>query len=185
MNARKSRTDWLDLALSELSAKGPDALKLEAICEAAGLTKGSFYHHFTNHASFLIACAEHWEVVQTDTLLDRFDMDDPDIEGLFRQIDHLASRLDGPLEISIRELARRVPEVADIVRATDEKRLSVGTKMYQKRYDAPEALARQIAALDYAAYSGSILMNPDMTHDDHTRLAELFRAMADDFLSGR
>ncbi|MEM7440375.1 MAG: TetR/AcrR family transcriptional regulator [Pseudomonadota bacterium] len=183
MSLRMSKLGWLDLALTELSASGPDGLRLDAICASAGLTKGSFYHHFKNHGDFLIAVAERWASVQTDALIDKLDMDETITDEVFRQIDHLAAAIDMQLEINIRELARRVPDVARIVATTDEKRLAIGTQMYAQRFKAPEPLARQIAELDYAALSGAILINPNMSHADHIRLAELFRAMAEDFLS--
>src|SRR5688500_82529 len=42
---RWTREDWVELAVARLKADGAGALTLEALCLAAGRTKGSFYHH--------------------------------------------------------------------------------------------------------------------------------------------
>ena len=43
-----------------LSEEGPPALSLERLTEAAGRTKGSFYHHFQGRDGFLAALVAHW-----------------------------------------------------------------------------------------------------------------------------
>jgi len=41
-----SKTKLLNAALHVIRAKGYTATRVEDICEAAGVTKGSFFHHF-------------------------------------------------------------------------------------------------------------------------------------------
>jgi TetR/AcrR family transcriptional regulator, transcriptional repressor for nem operon len=41
-----SKEKLLDAALQVIRTKGYTATRIEDICEAAGLTKGSFFHHF-------------------------------------------------------------------------------------------------------------------------------------------
>ena len=36
---------------------------MEDVCEAAGLTKGSFFHHFKSKEDLALAAAEHWNAV--------------------------------------------------------------------------------------------------------------------------
>ncbi len=55
-----SRTRLLDAALYVLRAKGYTATRVEDICEAAGLTKGSFFHHFKNKEDLALAAVEHF-----------------------------------------------------------------------------------------------------------------------------
>src|SRR5271154_5169142 len=57
---RFAKTDWLQLGERLLSEEGPQALSLERLTEAAGRTKGSFYHHFQSRDGFLAALAAHW-----------------------------------------------------------------------------------------------------------------------------
>jgi len=55
-----SRSRILDASLYVLRAKGYSASRVEDICEAAGLTKGSFFHHFSSKEDLAIAAAEHF-----------------------------------------------------------------------------------------------------------------------------
>jgi TetR/AcrR family transcriptional repressor of nem operon len=59
----ESKTKLLDAALKVIRAKGYAATRVEDICEAARLTKGSFFHHFKSKEDLAIAAAEHWSAV--------------------------------------------------------------------------------------------------------------------------
>lgn len=56
----ESKTALLDAALSVFRVKGYTAAHVEDICEAADVTKGSFFHHFESKEEIAIAAAEHW-----------------------------------------------------------------------------------------------------------------------------
>jgi TetR/AcrR family transcriptional regulator, transcriptional repressor for nem operon len=77
----ESKTKLLDAALYVIRAKGYSATRVEDICEAAGLTKGSFFHHFASKEELAVAAAEHFSAMA---------------EGLFAQAPY--RRLDDPLD---------------------------------------------------------------------------------------
>jgi len=56
----QSKTKLLDAALQVIRAKGYAATRVEDICEAAGLTKGSFFHHFDSKEELALAAVDHW-----------------------------------------------------------------------------------------------------------------------------
>ena len=56
----QSKTRLLDAALHVIRAKGYNATRIEDVCEAAGLTKGSFFHHFDSKEALALAAAEYW-----------------------------------------------------------------------------------------------------------------------------
>ena len=56
----ESRTKLLEAALKVVRAKGYSAARVEDICAAAGLTKGSFFHHFKSKDELAVAAARHW-----------------------------------------------------------------------------------------------------------------------------
>ena len=56
----ESKTRLLDAALGVIRAKGYSATRVEDICDAAGLTKGSFFHHFKSKEELAVAAADHW-----------------------------------------------------------------------------------------------------------------------------
>jgi len=59
----ESKTKLLDAALHVIRAKGYTATRIEDICDAAGLTKGSFFHHFKSKEDLALAAAEYWGVM--------------------------------------------------------------------------------------------------------------------------
>jgi TetR/AcrR family transcriptional repressor of nem operon len=56
----ESKTKLLDAALLVIRAKGYSATRIEDICETAGLTKGSFFHHFDSKEALALAAANYW-----------------------------------------------------------------------------------------------------------------------------
>ena len=56
----ESKTKLLQAALHVIRAKGYSATRIEDVCEAAGLTKGSFFHHFDSKQALALAAAEYW-----------------------------------------------------------------------------------------------------------------------------
>jgi TetR/AcrR family transcriptional regulator, transcriptional repressor for nem operon len=62
----ESKTALLDAAFSVIRAKGYTATRIEDICAAAELTKGSFFHHFKSKEDLAVAAAEHWARVTSE-----------------------------------------------------------------------------------------------------------------------
>jgi len=56
----ESKLRFLDAALHVIRAKGYSATRIEDICEAASLTKGSFFHHFESKEELALAAAAHF-----------------------------------------------------------------------------------------------------------------------------
>jgi TetR/AcrR family transcriptional regulator, transcriptional repressor for nem operon len=56
----ESKTRLLNAALHVIRAKGYSATRIEDICEAASLTKGSFFHHFDSKEELVLAASDYW-----------------------------------------------------------------------------------------------------------------------------
>lgn len=59
----ESKRRILDAALQVIRSKGYSATRVEDVCEAAGLTKGSFFHHFSSKEELAIAAADYWSEI--------------------------------------------------------------------------------------------------------------------------
>jgi TetR/AcrR family transcriptional regulator, transcriptional repressor for nem operon len=94
----ESKSALLDAALLVFRAKGYTATRVEDICEAAELTKGSFFHHFRSKEELAIAAAEHWISVTSPTFLSAKyrTLSDP-LERLLAYIDFRKALLKGAL----------------------------------------------------------------------------------------
>jgi TetR/AcrR family transcriptional regulator, transcriptional repressor for nem operon len=58
-----SKTKLLDAALQVFRAKGYAATTVEVICNEAGLTKGSFFHHFESKDDLALSAIAHWDAM--------------------------------------------------------------------------------------------------------------------------
>jgi TetR/AcrR family transcriptional repressor of nem operon len=47
-------------ALDLIRGKGYAATTVEELCDAAGVTKGAFFHHFSSKEDLAVAAADHW-----------------------------------------------------------------------------------------------------------------------------
>jgi TetR/AcrR family transcriptional repressor of nem operon len=61
--AHESKTRLLDAALQVIRAKGYAATTVEDICQRAGVTKGSFFHHFKSKDDLALGATAHWEAM--------------------------------------------------------------------------------------------------------------------------
>jgi TetR/AcrR family transcriptional repressor of nem operon len=57
----ESKTRILQAALRVIRAKGYTATRVEDLCAAAGVTKGSFFHHFDSKEELAIEAAAYWD----------------------------------------------------------------------------------------------------------------------------
>ena len=64
MNDQLSAKDWLDQGLKALASRGFTALKAEPLAKALGVSRGSFYWHFTDIAAFHAAILSRWPIPQ-------------------------------------------------------------------------------------------------------------------------
>ncbi len=55
-----SKVKFLDAALHVIRTKGYEAATIDDLCAAAGLTKGSFFHHFATKEDLAIEAAAHF-----------------------------------------------------------------------------------------------------------------------------
>src|SRR5579862_6575613 len=61
MTVRKSaKTKLLDAAVDVIRAKGYSATTVDDLCQAAGVTKGAFFHYFASKEALAIAAAGHF-----------------------------------------------------------------------------------------------------------------------------
>lgn len=56
----KAKTKLLDAAFKIIREKGYAATSVDELCQAAGVTKGAFFHHFASKDDLAVAAARHW-----------------------------------------------------------------------------------------------------------------------------
>src|SRR4051794_36157817 len=58
-----TRLKLLDAALAVIRPKGFTATTVDELCAHAGVSKGSFFHHFKDKEALAVAAAEYWSEV--------------------------------------------------------------------------------------------------------------------------
>jgi TetR/AcrR family transcriptional repressor of nem operon len=58
-----AKTKLLDAALHVIRTRGYAATTVETICSEAGVTKGSFFHHFKSKDDLALNATTHWEAM--------------------------------------------------------------------------------------------------------------------------
>ena len=56
----ESRLRFLDAAVQVIRERGYEAATIDDLCRTAGLTKGSFFHHFRSKEDLALAAADHF-----------------------------------------------------------------------------------------------------------------------------
>jgi len=88
-----ARERLLDAANELTSKLGYSGVTVDAICEQAGVKKGSFYHYFDSKASLSKAAIEEWWQTNSRPVLDKaFAADVPPLERIERYFDALYER---------------------------------------------------------------------------------------------
>jgi len=110
----ESKTKLLDAALRVIRAKGYSATRVEDVCEAAGLTKGSFFHHFDSKEALALAAADYW-IEGTGALFAAAPYHKPadPVERLLAYVDFRKSLLKGELPEFTCLVGTMVQEVYD------------------------------------------------------------------------
>ncbi|MBN8425264.1 TetR/AcrR family transcriptional regulator [Microbacterium esteraromaticum] len=154
---RRSRDDWIDIAIDFGSRVGFDQLAIEPLAAFAGATKGSLYWHFADRAALIDAVLDRWEQRATREVIDALDPTAPDAAAalLARTVGHAHDATE--LRMLLASADARVGPVVARVHAT---RLAFLERILTGR-GMPPADASARARLVYAAYLGGLLLNDD------------------------
>jgi AcrR family transcriptional regulator len=119
---RLSVDDWIQAGYAILAEEGIKALKIDTLCSRLGVTKGSFYWHFTDIAAYRSALVQAWGELRDE---DRRDFGvvagRSPRERLSQMMAALVSARHWTLERAMREWARTDDAVAASVRAADRR----------------------------------------------------------------
>ncbi len=165
---RLSRDDWLDAAFHAVVEGGFDNVRVLVIADALGVTRGSFYWHFTDHADLVNTLLMRWQSqeIATGQSMQTPAIEDPqgDLELLLEAaLAHAQTDLENMrFELAVRGLARRDAAVAKMLLEVDQMRLALFETKFQRLTGDPRAAA-DLASLFYLAIVGSnqALSRPD------------------------
>lgn len=159
-SSRLTRDDWLDAAFLAVVEGGFDKVRVLVLADALGVTRGSFYWHFADHAELVSALLARWharEVTANRTMAAASSPDArADLERLLENaLAHAGADLENMrFELALRGQGRRDPTVATMLTEVDAQRMALFTEKFL-RYTGDEAKSAELALLFYLAIVGS------------------------------
>lgn len=145
---RTPRSKWIEEGLRELAASGPDAVRIEPLAQALGVTRGGFYWHFDNRQALLEEMLDTWERASTDEVLERVEREGGDARSKLQRAGALTfSDWLLPIDLAIRDWSRRDPSVAERLRRVDNRRMDYLRSQFSELcHDEEDIEARSLLA---------------------------------------
>src|SRR5258708_24489227 len=110
--------------LGALAGGGRAAVRVEALAQALGVTKGGFYGHFADRDALLDEMLDTWERMSTDEVVERVEHKGGDIGARLRRAGALTFSSELlPIDLAIRDWSRRDQAVAERLRRVDNRRM--------------------------------------------------------------
>ncbi|WP_157001246.1 TetR/AcrR family transcriptional regulator [Agromyces laixinhei] len=172
---RTSRDGWIEEGLRALAAGGADAVRIEALAKRLGVTKGGFYGHFADRDALLEAMLDTWERESTVEVLERIEHEGGDPKSKIERagMRTFSSHRLLPIDLAVRDWARRDEGVAERLRRVDNQRMGLLREMIGTFCSDPDEVeARSLLAFCLAI--GEHFLAAD--HDGRSRSQVLDRA---------
>ena len=173
---RTPRSSWIEEGLRALAAGGPDAVRIELLAQALGVTRGGFYWHFDDRRALLEEILDAWERASVDEVIARVESEAGDARAKLRRLSALAAGGDEPLrtDLAVRDWARREPAVAERLRRVDNRRMEYVRSLFGAFCpDEDDVEARCLVF--YSLWIGSHFIAAD--HGSRTRADVVKRAL--------
>ena len=157
-SSRLTRDDWLDAAHQAVVEGGFDNVRVLVLARHLGVTRGSFYWHFADHAALIEALLARWRERELASNQRVQATTDPDPQKelelvLDAALAHAGVHLENMrFELALRGLGRRDAKVATMLIEVDQLRLFARKFL---RLTGDQRSATDLAALFYLAIIGS------------------------------
>jgi AcrR family transcriptional regulator len=178
---RTPRGNWIDEGLRALAGGGPDAVRIEPLARALGVTKGGFYWHFDGRRALLEELLDAWERMGVDEVIERIEGEGGDPRAKLRRLSAIAASSDEILRIdlAIRDWARRDRAVARRLRRVDNRRMDYMRSLFGALCpDEDEVEVRCLLA--FSVWIGSPFIAADHGARSRAEVLELtFRRLID------
>jgi len=170
---RTPRSRWIEESLRALATGGPDAVRVEVLAQALGVTKGGFYGQFADRNALLEEMLDTWERNSTDEVLERVERRGGDVRAKLRRAGALTFSAELlPIDLAVRDWARRDQAVAERLRRVDNRRMGYLRQLFSAICrDQDEAEARSILA--FSLVIGHHFMAADHGPRSHADALEL------------
>jgi AcrR family transcriptional regulator len=171
---RTPRNTWIDAGLTALADGGPGAVRVELLAKELDVSRGSFYHNFGSRTAFLEQMLDTWELRCTEEVLARVEREGGDARDKVRRAGMLTFSPELlPIDLAVRDWARRDRSVAKRLRRVDNRRMAYLRTLIGTFSDDPDDVEAR-GMLAFALVIGSHFIATD--HEGRSREHVLERA---------
>ncbi|MEM7335320.1 MAG: TetR/AcrR family transcriptional regulator [Chloroflexota bacterium] len=174
---RLNKEEWLDHGLKALAQHGFTALKADTLAKSLGVSRGSFYWHFSNLAAYHEALLARWRDLTFETAVKEIESASGNIQDRLNVIINMAA--DSPLDVdmAMRMWAKANARVGQAVEEVDQLRLNYLVGIFSDLGLSPQiAVAR--ARIVYYSFLGQLLIHEEITSEERSILiSELINAV--------
>jgi AcrR family transcriptional regulator len=163
---RTPRDAWVGAALQALAAGGPEAVRVEALAASLGVSKGGFYWHFKDRQALLDEMLDSWEKTVVEDVIANVESRPVEPRAKLQQLFELASTVDFPVELALRDWSRRDREVAKRLRRIDNRRMEYLRSLFGQ-FCADEKDVEARSMLVFSLFIGSYFITAK--HNGRTR----------------
>ncbi len=166
---------WLDIGLETLREHGTTGLRIDRLARQLGVTKGSFYAHFSSKNDYLTALCEHWRHQAMPMDLDRFSEAPGTLADQLLTLSRYVERSErARYDFAMREMAKVNGCAAEAVAAVARARLAFSFDVFRRAgFGEDEARAR--GCLLYGWLLASVLIQGALAED----VPEVCRVLGD------
>lgn len=148
-------SDWIEAATDLLVQRSVDAINVDTLAKGLGVTRGSFYWHFSDRDDLLVRMLERWRDHATQNVIVRFERKGAQAEELLVELLELpfrgeAAKKAASIELAIRAWARRDELARAAVEAVDNQRLAYIAQCFSAlSFDITQARSRAFLLYAY------------------------------------
>ena len=127
-----TRDDWVKAAIQTLYESGIGSVSIVQLANSLGVTRGSFYHHFTDREGLYRRMLKHWEKTLTIVIRDEVgDQNLPPAESLRTLIQSIHDHKAAVYDAAFRAWALHDPLARTALERVDAFRLAYITRLFK------------------------------------------------------
>ncbi|MFC5143270.1 TetR/AcrR family transcriptional regulator [Streptomyces aureoversilis] len=177
--ARTPRGSWIAAGLQALTAGGVEAVRIELLAQALGVTRGGFYWHFADRQALLEEMLDAWEGDATTAVIEKVEAAGGDARTRLQRLFTVAASGDGLLtdiftDFAVRDWSRRDPAVAERLRRVDNRRMDYMRELFGEFCTDPDDVEVR-CTLCFTVWIGNRLLDVDHGERSPAEVMELIQ----------
>lgn len=169
MTTKKTKEDWISEGIKRLKSQGPSAISAEKLSKHLGVTRGSFYHHFSNISQFNDAILDYWVETNTTTPFQEAKEKSSNVGEELQELVEKSWHVDTDLEVAVRNWAATNKQARERLIMLDQFRLDYLIEIYQNVVGDKEK-GKSFAQIAFYGLLGAIHAQPKIPEEELGKL---------------